>query len=120
MLKNGLVPKAQGKEEEWLAERMQRHLNPTGPIEFERRDGRWDWIKEEKTQDGGIILSAVDVTDRKLAEEALRELAIPKPSPPDSRHGQSACPNRDRNRTAPGRCSPPWRGRWRSCRKRSG
>ena len=47
-LKNGLVPEALGKEEEWLAERMQRHLNPTGPIEFERKDGRWDWIKEEK------------------------------------------------------------------------
>ncbi len=52
----------------------------SGIREEERRDGRWLQISERRTSDGGLVLTAADITmikrqeeARRLNEEALRE-----------------------------------------------
>ncbi len=73
LLEKGLVPEAVGREEDWLHERLDRHLNSSGPFEVARQDGRWIRVHEQRLPNGGIILLISDITERKRAEEALRE-----------------------------------------------
>ena len=67
------MPDAAGGEEEWLAERMAMHKNPEGPVEVARRDGTWVRLHEQRLPDGGTATLLSDVTERKRAEEALRD-----------------------------------------------
>jgi PAS domain S-box-containing protein len=71
-LEKGLVPKAVGREEAYLKERIRAHKNPGDPVELERQDGRWILRSEQITSDGGVVTVAVDITNRKKTEEALR------------------------------------------------
>jgi PAS domain S-box-containing protein len=68
----GLFPEAEGREEAWLRERMERRRNPQGPFEVERQDGRWLLVYEQRLDDGSTALLSADITERKRAEEALR------------------------------------------------
>ncbi|MDP6351115.1 MAG: PAS-domain containing protein, partial [Alphaproteobacteria bacterium] len=71
-LSAGLVPESEGREEEWLRERMERHRNPTEPFELQRQDGRWLIINEERLADGSTLVVGSDITERRRAEKALR------------------------------------------------
>ena len=71
LLEKGLVPEAMGHEEAWLRERMERHLNPSGPFEVARQDGRWIRIYEQRLPNNGIILIISDITESKRADQAL-------------------------------------------------
>ena len=73
-VKHGLIPAAFGREEEWLAERMQRHLDPIEEFEMERADGKWVRIREERTGNGGLFLTVTDVTETKTIERAERDI----------------------------------------------
>jgi PAS domain S-box-containing protein len=73
LLEKGLVPEAMGREEAWLRERMERHLNPSGPFEVARQDGRWIRLYEQRLPNNGIILIISDITESKWADQALRE-----------------------------------------------
>ncbi len=73
LTEKGLVPEASGREEEWLRERMESHLNPSGPFELARQDGRTVRISEQRLPNGGIILIISDITESKRADQALRE-----------------------------------------------
>ena len=59
--------------EQWVQERLERHRNSGESFEFRQADGRWIEIKEFKTKEGGTTVIRADITDRKRAEEALRE-----------------------------------------------
>ena len=72
-LANGLYPETAGREEEWFAERMERHRNPKGPFELARQGGRWLLIHEQKLPDGGTATICADITKQKKAEAALME-----------------------------------------------
>ena len=72
-LKKGLIPEASGREEEWLRERMERHLNPDGPFEVARQDGRLIRVSEQRLPNGGIILIISDITESKRVDQALRD-----------------------------------------------
>jgi PAS domain S-box-containing protein len=64
---NGRTP------EEYIAWRLERHRNPTEPIEVLGADGRWILITEKKTDDGSIVGTRSDITELKLREmEMLR------------------------------------------------
>jgi signal transduction histidine kinase len=64
---NGMSP------DEYIAWRIERHRNPTEPIEVQFADGRWILITEKKTDDGGVVGTRSDITEMKLREiEMLR------------------------------------------------
>jgi len=73
VIKKGLIPEASGREEEWLRERMARHLNPSGPFEVARQDGRLIRVSEQRLPNNGIILIISDITESKRVDQALRE-----------------------------------------------
>jgi signal transduction histidine kinase len=60
-------------QEEYVAWRLERHRNPTEPVEVQQSDGRWILITEKRTDDGGIVGTRSDITELKLREmEMLR------------------------------------------------
>jgi PAS domain S-box-containing protein len=75
-LLNGEYAAEQGREEEWLAERLRIHRQDYSEIEQELADGRWLRIIEKATPDGGRVGLRVDITALKVAERrALDERA---------------------------------------------
>ncbi len=70
-LRLGDVPHAVGREEKWLSERMAIHRNPPSTFEV-LRSGRWLLVREERTNDGGILITTPDVTELKQREQALQ------------------------------------------------
>jgi two-component system cell cycle sensor histidine kinase PleC len=69
----GQIAGIQGREEEWVKERLARHRNPTGPFEQRLIGDRWFRVNELKTGDGGVVGIRTDITEQKRAERALRE-----------------------------------------------
>jgi PAS domain S-box-containing protein len=70
----GLFPDAAGREEEWIAERMAARRAPRGPVERRRQDGRWLMVDDQVLPDGGVITYGIEITARKQAEEAMRNI----------------------------------------------
>jgi class 3 adenylate cyclase/HAMP domain-containing protein len=70
---SGLIPDAQGRTEEWVAERLEKHRNPGEPHLHQLRDGLWMLISERKTSTGGTVTVYADITELKLREEELAE-----------------------------------------------
>jgi len=79
---HGLISDADGRVDAWLAERMARHRNPSGPHLQRRGDGQWVQISERKTQDGGIVTVYTDISELKQREAELeqRELELAEKS----------------------------------------
>jgi class 3 adenylate cyclase/methyl-accepting chemotaxis protein len=69
----GLVKNADGRMDDWIAERLTRHNEPSGPHLQQQSDGRWIQISERKTEDGGTVAVYTDITDLKEREEELAE-----------------------------------------------
>jgi PAS domain S-box-containing protein len=67
----GLYKDAIGRAEEYLAERLAAHRNPTGIIEQRLDDGLWIRVAERRTRDGGIVGIRTDITELKEKEQAL-------------------------------------------------
>jgi class 3 adenylate cyclase/HAMP domain-containing protein len=72
-VENGLIASAEGRAEEWLAERLASHRDPGEPHLQRRRDGRWVLTSEHKTDYGGTVAVYADITDLKQREEELAE-----------------------------------------------
>jgi len=68
-----LSPDAFGREEEFIAERLASHRNPSEPIIRKLQDGRWYIIREAPTAEGGIFAISIDITDLKNAENAAQQ-----------------------------------------------
>lgn len=71
-LAQGEYAEAAGREEAWLAERLERHREPNSEVEQELSDGRWLRIFEKATPDGGRVGLRVDITELKLAEKRAK------------------------------------------------
>ncbi len=69
----GAVPAAEGRVEEYVQERMERHRNPRGPFEAEIGIGQLLIVEDRVTADGGRVILYSDITARRHTEEALRE-----------------------------------------------
>jgi len=69
----GQYPEAEGRLEEWVAERIELHQNPQGPFEQQLYDGRWLRIEERRTSEGGYVGIRTDISDIKEKEFALQE-----------------------------------------------
>ncbi len=65
----GLIIDAEGRTEEWIAERLARHRNPGEPQLQLRKDGHWIRVSETKTEDGSTVAVYTDITELKRREE---------------------------------------------------
>lgn len=74
-VEQGQYPDAAGKEEAWIAERMEVHNNPGDPIEQHLPGDRWLRIQERRTSEGGLVGFRVDITKLKRQERELERLA---------------------------------------------
>ena len=68
---NGHIVEAEGRINEWVADRLAFHHNPGEPRIQQRRSGQWILITERKTGDGGTVAIYSDITDLKQREEEL-------------------------------------------------
>ena len=69
----GAVRAAEGRFEEYVQERMERHRQPRGPFEVEMGDGQLLVVDDRITADGGRVVLYSDITARRHVEKALRE-----------------------------------------------
>jgi diguanylate cyclase (GGDEF)-like protein/PAS domain S-box-containing protein len=77
----GDYPAAKGREEEWIAERLQLLYKPGRQHEQVLADGRCILIEERQTRDGGVIGLRMDITDLKQREASFRLLFEDNPVP---------------------------------------
>ncbi len=68
----GSYPDAAGQEEGWLAQRLARRREGVAGFEVPRKDGHWLIVSEQHLPGGGIVTFALDITERKRAENSLR------------------------------------------------
>ena len=68
-LAEGLYPDADGREADWLDERIRRHRTPGPAFELARQDGRWILIHEQRLASGNIVTISTDITERKAAPD---------------------------------------------------
>jgi diguanylate cyclase (GGDEF)-like protein/PAS domain S-box-containing protein len=71
----------EGKEEEWIAERLARHKRHSCSLELQVPNGRWVRVESRPTQDGGCIEVGVDITELKEREASFRLLFDCNPVP---------------------------------------
>ena len=69
----GYVKDAEGRVEEWIAERLQQHRNPGEPQVQQRGNGRWVMVSERRTEDGGTVSVYSDITELKQREQDLTD-----------------------------------------------
>ena len=69
----GLIKDAQGRVDEWIADRLLQHRNPGEPQVQQRGDGRWIMISERRTDEGGTVAVYSDITELKQREANLAE-----------------------------------------------
>ena len=63
-----------GREDAWLAERLQAHRLPENTQEQHLENGRWLRVLEKATPDGGRVGLRVDITKLKAAEQRLEAI----------------------------------------------
>ncbi|MDD3799458.1 MAG: EAL domain-containing protein [Novosphingobium sp.] len=80
-IQRGDYPEAQGREDEWLADRLSLMENPGVRHEQRLANGRCIMIEERKTGEGGTIGLRVDITELKEREESFRLLFEGNPVP---------------------------------------
>ncbi|WP_034851367.1 PAS-domain containing protein [Sinorhizobium sojae] len=69
----GLIEDAIGREEEWVAERLAAHRNPSGTLLQQRDPDRWIQISERRISGGGTVAVYSDITELKRREQDLSE-----------------------------------------------
>jgi len=65
----GQIADAEGRTEDWMEERLERHRNPGEPHLQRRQDDSWIQISERKTEDGSTVAVYTDITELKRKEE---------------------------------------------------
>lgn len=70
--RRGEYTDAIGREEAWVAERLDHHRNPGEPVIQQLTDGRWLRVAERRTPGGDTVGIRMDITDLKRTEEKLR------------------------------------------------
>ncbi len=63
---------AEGKEEQWIEERLQQFREHSGLVEFPAGQG-WLQVRNERLPDGGTIVLDLDITEHKERDVKLRE-----------------------------------------------
>jgi adenylate cyclase len=71
---SGLVREAEGRIDEWVAQRLAQHRDPRGPHVQRRGKDRWIQISERKTADGSTVAVYTDISELKQHETELSKL----------------------------------------------
>ncbi|MEZ2133130.1 MULTISPECIES: PAS-domain containing protein [unclassified Sinorhizobium] len=71
--RRGLIEDAIGREEEWIAERLESHRSPSRTLVQRRNPDRWIQISERRISGGGTVAVYSDVTELKRREQDLSE-----------------------------------------------
>ncbi len=79
-LDNGVYPEAEGREAEWLEERLARRRAGEAVLEQENK-GHWLRILERRSADGGVVSICEDITELKAREASLRLMFADNPVP---------------------------------------
>lgn len=79
--KAGLVPKAAGREEAWIAERMDRFGKAAGSHEHQLANKRWVRVQDRPLRRGGTIGIRTDISDLVNRELSFRLLFDANPAP---------------------------------------
>ncbi|MFC2981850.1 putative bifunctional diguanylate cyclase/phosphodiesterase [Roseicyclus marinus] len=74
-LANGQYLDGIGREEEWLAERLERHRNPTGPVEQSLPNNEFVQVHEVRTDDGETVGFRTNITLLKRQQQRLEHQA---------------------------------------------
>jgi PAS domain S-box-containing protein len=69
----GQYLEARGRVDEWLKERRSSREALTTDQEFQQGDGRWYQYTNQRTRQGGTVVTRIDITTRKEMERALRD-----------------------------------------------
>lgn len=69
----GYIKDAEGRVEEWIAERLRQHGSPGEPQVQRRHSGRWVMVSERRTDDGGTVSVYSDISELKQREQDLTE-----------------------------------------------
>jgi diguanylate cyclase (GGDEF)-like protein/PAS domain S-box-containing protein len=80
-VERGVYPEAIGREDQWLAERLDRNVKTDSTHEQQLAGNRWIRVDERRTADGGSIGIRTDITDLKRREESFRLLFEDNPIP---------------------------------------
>ena len=83
----GLIKDAEGREEAWIAERLERHRASSETHIQRRSDGRWIQVSERKTANGGVVAIYADITQLKQHEA---ELAAARDAADESNRSKSS------------------------------
>ena len=75
-LVSGLHPDALGREDEWLADRLQARRQTRGSREQELSNGECYRFEDQRLSDGGIVSIAVNITALKRREAELEHTAV--------------------------------------------
>ena len=71
-IERGQYPEAEGRQEEWFAERMALHRAADSSMQQVLKNGRWVKVNERKTKDGSTVGFRVDITGLKQTEMRLQ------------------------------------------------
>lgn len=71
--KSGHILDAEGRIDEWVADRLALHHDPGEPQIQQRSGGQWILITERKTGDGGTVAIYSDISNLKQREEELED-----------------------------------------------
>ena len=83
-VQRGLVEDAKGREEEWIAERIAAHRNPSLTLVQHRSHDHWIQVNERQITGGGTVAVYTDITAIKRHEaelEIARDEAMAGPKP---------------------------------------
>jgi PAS domain S-box-containing protein len=64
---------AKGREEAWIADRLQRHKAPRFVLEERQIGDRWFQVREQRTRDGGTVVVQTEITAVKRREQELAD-----------------------------------------------
>ncbi len=70
---SGHILDAEGRIDEWVADRLALHHDPGEPQIQQRSGGQWILITERKTGDGGTVAIYSDISNLKQREEELED-----------------------------------------------
>lgn len=73
LVESGEVPEAKGREDDWVAERLQHHRRASGTHD-QLMGGKWIRSIERATPDGGRVGMRIDITEIKEAERRLADI----------------------------------------------